>query len=76
MDKLQTENRELRGLREKLCRKERRTSELKRKNAELGEKYTSLLEDYEANQDQASGSLACRHQQTTRRDNLEFPTIS
>ncbi|CAN0006150.1 unnamed protein product [Ascophyllum nodosum] len=52
MDKLQTENRELRGLREKLCRKERRTSELKRKNAELGEKYTSLLEDYEANQDQ------------------------
>lgn len=52
VDQLQVENRELRGVQERLGRKERRAMELKKKNAELGEQHTKLLEDYEASQEQ------------------------
>ncbi|CAN0036373.1 unnamed protein product, partial [Pylaiella littoralis] len=54
VDQLQLENRELRGLQERLGRKERRARDLKKKNASLGEQHTALLEDYEACQEQAS----------------------
>ncbi|CAM9301781.1 unnamed protein product [Ectocarpus sp. 13 AM-2016] len=52
IDQLQLENRDLRGVREKLGRKERRARELKRKHANLGEQHTALLEDFEASQEQ------------------------
>lgn len=58
VDQLQVENRELRGLQERMRRKERRASDLKKKNAELGEQHTALLEDYEACQEQASLGLS------------------
>lgn len=54
VDQLQVENRELRGVQERLERKERRARDLKKKNAHLGEQHTALLEDYEACQEQAS----------------------
>lgn len=54
MDRLQLQNRELRGVKERLARKERRARELKKKNAHLGEQHTALLEDYEACQEQVS----------------------
>lgn len=53
MDQLQVENRELRGLQERMRRKERRARDLKKKNGELGEQHTALLEDYEACQEKA-----------------------
>ncbi|CAM9781940.1 unnamed protein product [Ectocarpus sp. 12 AP-2014] len=52
IDQLQLENRDLRGVQEKLGRKERRARELKRKHANLGEQHTALLEDFEASQEQ------------------------
>eukprot|EP00904_Undaria_pinnatifida_P008105 jgi/Undpi1/4424/HiC_scaffold_17.g07779.m1 len=52
LDQLQVENRDLRGLQERLDRKERRAREFKKKNAALGEQHTKLLEDYEAGQEQ------------------------
>ncbi|CAM9355445.1 unnamed protein product, partial [Laminaria digitata] len=52
VDQLQVENRDLRGLQERMGRKERRARELKKKNADLGEQHTALLEDYEACQEQ------------------------
>lgn len=59
VDQLQLENRELRGVQERLARKERRARDLKKKNAQLGEQHTALLEDYEGCQEQASyGDLA------------------
>lgn len=59
VDQLQLENRELRGVQERLGRKERRARDLKKKNANLGEKHTALLEDYEACQEQARVLLCC-----------------
>lgn len=53
VDQLQVENRELRGLQERMRRKERRARDLKKKNGELGEQHTALLEDYEACQEKA-----------------------
>ncbi|CAM9773130.1 unnamed protein product, partial [Ectocarpus sp. 8 AP-2014] len=64
IDQLQLENRDLRGVQEKLGRKERRARELKRKHANLGEQHTALLEDFEASQEQASedfGKLGIVH---------------
>eukprot|EP00903_Cladosiphon_okamuranus_P009871 g9377.t1 len=55
IDQLQLENRELRGVQERLARKERRVTDLKKKNAHLGEQHTALLEDYEGCQEQARG---------------------
>ncbi|CBN77511.1 conserved unknown protein [Ectocarpus siliculosus] len=52
IDQLQLEKRDLRGVQEKLGRKERRARELKRKHANLGEQHTALLEDFEASQEQ------------------------
>ncbi|CAM9400201.1 unnamed protein product [Ectocarpus fasciculatus] len=52
IDQLQLENRDLRGVQEKLGRKERRARELKKKHASLGEQHTALLEDFEAGQEQ------------------------
>ena len=54
MDQLQLENRELRGMQERLARKEHRARDLKKKNAHLGEQHTALLEDYEGCQEQVS----------------------
>lgn len=54
VDQLQLETRELRGVQERLARKERRARDLKKKNAHLGEQHTALLEDYEGCQEQAS----------------------
>lgn len=52
IDQLQLENRDLRGVQEKLGRKERRARELKKKHASLGEQHTALLENFEAGQEQ------------------------
>ncbi|CAM9783939.1 unnamed protein product [Scytosiphon promiscuus] len=53
IDQLQLELRELGGIQERLERNERRVRDLKSKNARLAEQHTSLLEDFEACQEQA-----------------------
>lgn len=69
VDQLQVENRELRGVQERLGRKERRARELKKKNAELGEQHTKLLEDYETSQEQVRTFL---HSSTSSHASLSW----
>lgn len=61
VDQLQVEVRELKGLEHRLDRKERRARELKKKNSELGEQHTRLLEDFEACQEEASDCPSARN---------------
>lgn len=52
IDQLRAETRELKGVQEKLGRKERKAKELKEKNGALAEEHAELMQAYEASREQ------------------------